>query len=191
MAQTSSLLSKAAQRYAGSLFDLARADGQVDAVEKELIAFSELLKQNNDLERLITSPVFSVQDQLKAIEAVAETLGLTGKSAKGLVGNFLKVVASNRRLFTLPNIIEEFKSLASRARGELTVKIISATKLPESQEKQLVAVLKNAAGKKIQLNMIIDPTILGGLIVRLGSRQIDASLATKLSSLKLALKEVG
>lgn len=191
MAQTSSLLSAVAQRYAGSLFDLACAAGQVDAVEKELIKFAELYKQNTDLARLIASPVFSAQDQLKAIEAVAEILGLKGKSAKGLVGNFLKVVASNRRLFSLPSIIDAYSRLASRSRGEVTVEITSATKLLEAQEKQLVAALKVAANKQIKLNMIVDPAILGGLIVRLGSRQIDTSLSTKLSSLKLALKEVG
>lgn len=186
MAETSSLISGVAQRYAGSLFELALDANSVAAVEGDLGRFEALLGESDDLKRLISSPVFSAEDQLHAVGAIADKAGISG-----LVGNFLRVVAKNRRLFALPGIIAAFRKIAAEHRGEVSADVVSAHDLTVAQQNELKAALKSVAGKDVTINVTVDPSILGGLIVKMGSRQIDTSLRTKLSSLKLALKEVG
>jgi F-type H+-transporting ATPase subunit delta len=184
--ETSSLISGVARRYAGSLFDLALEANSVADVEKDLSRFEALLNESDDLKRLVESPVFSTEDQVKAISAIADKAGIAG-----LVGNFLRVVAENRRLFVLPGMIKAFHQIAAEHRGEVSADVVSAHALTPAQENELKAALKSAAGKDVTIHVTVDPSILGGLIVKMGSRQIDTSLRTKLSSLKLALKEVG
>ncbi|UXM95020.1 F0F1 ATP synthase subunit delta [Bartonella sp. HY329] len=191
MTETSSLISSVAQRYAGSLFDLASETNCVEAVEKELSSFAQAIAKSEDLQRLIKSPVFSAEQQLAAIDSIANKAGLNGAGPNGLTGNFLRVIAEHRRLNKLPEIIKGFHILAARARGEVSAEVTSALALTSAQEKELKAVLGQVVGKDVALNVTVDPAILGGLVVRVGSRQIDTSLRTKLSSLKLALKEVG
>ncbi len=186
VADTSRLISGVAERYASSLFDLARDAGSIDAVGADLERFQGLINASDDLKRLIISPVFSAEDQLNAISALAEKAGFTG-----LVANFLKVVASNRRLFAVPGMVKGFKDIAARHRGEVTAEVESAHVLSEAQTQELKAALKDVTGKDVTVNVTVDPSILGGLIVKVGSCQIDTSLRTKLSNLKLALKEVG
>ncbi|MFZ2102230.1 MAG: F0F1 ATP synthase subunit delta, partial [Oricola sp.] len=138
------------------------------------------------LRRLIGSPVFSTDEQLRAITAIAAKAGL-----EGLVANFLKVVASNRRLFAVPAMIEAFRAISAAHKGVVNADVTSAFTLTAAQEKELKATLKDVAGKDVDINVTVDPSLLGGLVVKIGSRQIDTSLRTKLSSMKLALKEVG
>lgn len=191
MAETSSPMSLATRRYAGSLFELASEAGCVEAVEEKLGAVSRLLDESDDFRRFVTSPVFSAKEQLEAIDTLIKETDSGKADASVLVGNFLRVVASNRRLFILPAIIEAFRDLAVIARGDVFADVVSAHALDAGQQTELKAVLANAVGKDVTLRMDVDPAILGGLIVRVGSRQIDTSLRTKLSSLKLVLKEVG
>jgi F-type H+-transporting ATPase subunit delta len=186
VADTSQLISGVAERYASSLFDLAKEAGEVDSVTRELDAFKAMIAESTDLKRLVMSPVFSAEDQARAIGAIVDQ-GRIG----GIAGNFLKVVAANRRLFALPGIIRSFRQLAAADRGEVAAEVTSAYSLDEAQQRELAAALKDVTGKTVSLNIHVDPSILGGLIVKVGSRQIDTSLRTKLSSLKLALKEVG
>lgn len=180
------MISGMAGRYAGSLFELARDAKSISTVEADLDRFEKLLSDSADLQRLIKSPVFSADDQFKAISAVLDKVGITG-----LVGNFLRVVAKNRRLFAVPQMIRGFRQIAAAERGEATADVTSAHALSAAQEKELKASLKEVAGKDVSINITVDPSILGGLVVKMGSRQIDTSLKTKLNSLKLALKEVG
>ncbi len=186
MAKSSSSISGVAERYAGSLFELASAEKAVAAVEKDLGAFEAMLKGSGDLARLVRSPVFSTEDQVKAITALVEKAKFSAMTA-----NFLKVVARNRRLFALPAMIAAFRRLAAEARGETSAEVTSAHALSAQQEKDLKATLKGIAGKDVAIALTVDPSILGGLIVKMGSRQIDSSLKTNLNSLKLALKVVG
>ncbi len=186
MAQSGSMISGVSQRYARSLFELARDENSVAEAEKELGRFAAMLDESDDLKRLVSSPVFSAEDQLRAISAILDKAGI-----KGLVGNFLRVVAQNRRLFAVPGMIVAFRAIAAEARGEVSADVISAHALSAAQEKELKAALKSVAGKDVTVNLTVDPSILGGLVVKMGSRQIDTSLKTKLNSLKLALKEVG
>ncbi|MDM9621447.1 ATP synthase F1 subunit delta [Rhizobium sp. AC44/96] len=186
MADTSQLTSGVAERYASSLFELALEEKAVDTVTADLDRFQAMLDESEDLKRFVSSPVFSAEDQLKAIVAISEKAGISGFFA-----NFLKVVARNRRLFALPGMIKAFRIIAANQRGEITAEVTSAHALSAAQETELKAALKGVTGKDVALAVTVDPSILGGLIVKVGSRQIDTSLRTKLSTLKLALKEVG
>jgi F-type H+-transporting ATPase subunit delta len=186
VADTSQLISGVAERYASSLFELALEAGSVDAVGADLDRFRALMVESEDLRRLVASPVFSAGEQQRAVSAVAAKAGIAG-----IVGNFLKVVAGNRRLFALPGMIRAFHIIAAVHRGEITAEVTSAHALTPAQETELKSALKGVTGKDVAIAVTIDPSILGGLVVKVGSRQIDTSLRTKLSTLKLALKEVG
>lgn len=186
VAQSASPVSAVAERYAGSLFDLALEAKSVAAVEKDLNSVDAMINGSDDLKRLVGSPVFAAEDQVKAISAVASKAKIGG-----LVANFLKVAARNRRLFAVPGMITAFRRIAAEHRGETSAEVTSAHALTSAQEKELKDTLKSVAGKDVAFNVTVDPSLLGGLIVKMGSRQIDSSLRTKLSSLKLSLKEVG
>lgn len=186
VADTSHGTSGVAERYASSLFELALEAGVVEAVGADLDRFQALLDESDDLKRLVVSPVFSAEDQSKAVSAIAEKAGISG-----LAANFLKVVANNRRLFAVPGMIASYRTTAAAHRGEIVAEVTSAHALDEAQETELKAALKSVTGKDVTIDLTVDPSLLGGLIVKVGSRQIDTSLRTKLSTLKLALKEVG
>ncbi|MBD8555508.1 F0F1 ATP synthase subunit delta [Rhizobium sp. CFBP 8762] len=186
VADTSQLISGVAERYASSLFDLATEAGSIERVAADLNRFQAMIDDSADLKRLIVSPVFSAEDQLKAVSAILDASGISG-----LVGNFIRVVAQNRRLFAVPGIIRSFHEIAARHRGEVSADVMSAHALTAQQQEELKVALKGVTGKDVTVNVTVDPSILGGLIVKVGSRQIDTSLRTKLSTLKLALKEVG
>lgn len=158
----------------------------METVESELGAFGSLIEGNDDFRRLVESPAFTSDEQLGAISAIAAKAG-----ASTLTANFLKVIASNRRLFVLPGIIRSFRAKAAAARGETDAEVVSAHPLGDDQRRELAETLGRFAGKKVTMRESVDASILGGLVVRIGSRQIDTSLRTKLNSLKLALKEVG
>ena len=186
VADTTQLISGVAERYASSLFELALEANAIDAVASDLNRFKAMIDESADLKRLIASPVFSADEQSAAMSALTQRAGIGG-----LVGNFLKVVAGNRRLFALPGMIASFHQQLARHRGEVTAEVTSAHALDAAQETELKNALKAVIGKDVTLAVTVDPTILGGLIVKVGSRQIDTSLRTKLSTLKLSLKEVG
>ncbi len=179
-------ISGVAERYASALFELAVSENKISAVEKDLGRLEALLSGSEDLVRLVKSPVFSADDQVSAIAAVLDKAKISG-----LVGNFVRVVASNRRLFAIPDMIRAFRQKLAEHRGETSAQVTVAQKLTAEQTKQLKATLKGVVGKDVALEIEIDPSLLGGMIVKVGSRQIDTSIKTKLSSLKLALKEVG
>ena len=186
MAKSGSTISGVAERYAGSLYELAAEARQLQTVEKDFVAIEKMIAASPDLARLIESPVFSADEQLRAISAVADKAGI-----KGVTGNFLRVVARNRRLFAIPAIIAAFRAKAAEGRGEVAADVTSAHALTTAQQTELAAALKGVAGKDVAIHLTVDPSLLGGIVVKIGSRQIDTSLRTKLNSLKLALKEVG
>lgn len=186
MATSASLVSVIASRYASSLFELALEDKKLDAAEKSLADFDRLLRASPDLMRLVRSPVFRASEQLRAIEAI-----LTRAGIGGLAANVIRVMARNRRLFAVPALLGEFRRLLAAHRGEQTAEVVVARELTPAQTRELNATLNKVVGKNVAIQTVVDPSILGGMIVRVGSRQIDTSIRTKLSSLKLALKEVG
>jgi len=185
VADSETIISGVTSRYASALFDLALAENKIPVVEKDLERFAKLLDGSEDLKRLVASPVFSADDQSNAIDAV-----LTKAKITGMVGNFIRVVAKNRRLSAMQDMLPAFRKLVAEHRGEATADVTVAQKLTAAQEKELKSALKGVVGKDVAINATVDPSILGGMIVKVGSRQIDTSLKTRLSSLKLALKEV-
>jgi F-type H+-transporting ATPase subunit delta len=186
VAQSASPVTAVAKRYAGSLFDLALETKSIAAVEKDLGRVEALIVGSADLSRLMMSPVFSADDQVKAVSAITAKAKITGH-----VANFLRVAARNRRLFAVPSMIAAFRQIAATHRGEVAADVTSAHALTAAQEKELKETLKSISGKDVAFKVAVDPSLLGGLVVKMGSRQIDTSLRTKLSSLKLSLKEVG
>jgi F-type H+-transporting ATPase subunit delta len=181
-----SSVSGVAERYASALYDLAREGSAVHRIEAELQTIGRLIDASPDLRRLVRSPVFSAEEQERAIGAVADRADI-----RGLSGNFLRLVARNRRLFALPGIIQAFSEMAARERGEVTADVTSAHRLSDEQVAELKRVLKEKLGKDVTLQARVNPAILGGLIVKVGSRMIDTSLRTRLMSIKTQLKEVG
>ena len=186
MTDRSSSVSGVAERYASALFDLARDESAIDRIEADLTAIQGLLDESADFRRLVGSPVFSAEDQQRAIGAVADKAGIGG-----LTGNFLRLIAKNRRLFALPGIAKAFHEMAARHRGEVTAEVTSAHPLNDSQVAALKAALKDKLRKDVTLQARVNPALLGGLVVKVGSRMIDTSLRTRLMNVKTQLKEVG
>lgn len=176
-----------AGRYASALFELAREQRQLDVVEKDLTSFATMLDGSEDLRRLVLSPVFSAAEQAKALDALLAKAGIGG-----LAANFVKLLARNRRLFAVGDMISGFRAIAARERGEVAAEVTSAHALSTEQLNALRDTLKSASqGKSINIQAKVDPSILGGLIVKMGSRMVDNSLKTKLSTLKVAMKGTG
>jgi F-type H+-transporting ATPase subunit delta len=181
-----SSVSGVAERYASALFDLALEESSIDRIEGELQSLTRLLDESADLRRLVESPVFSAEEQERAIGAVANNAGIGG-----LAGNLLRLVARNRRLFALPGIVKAFREMAARHRGEVTAEVASAHPLSDAQVGALKAALKEKLGKDVMLETRVNPALLGGLVVKVGSRMIDTSLRSRLMTVKTQLKEVG
>lgn len=175
-----------AGRYASALFELASESKQVGEIEAELGKFESLLDMSEDLRRMVRSPVFSAEEQTRAIAAVLDKAVIGG-----LTANFFKLIASNRRLFAVGDMIKAFRALSAKARGEVTAEVTSAIALNDAQIATLKETLKASVGKDVLLATRVDPSLLGGLVVKIGSRMIDSSLRTKLTSLESMLKGAG
>jgi F-type H+-transporting ATPase subunit delta len=186
VAEKSSPVSGVAERYASALFELAEDEKGLAELENDVGRFATLHDQSDDLQRFLRSPVYSAEEQARAIGALLDKAGIGG-----LVGNFVKVVAANRRLFAVPEMLAAFRELAAKRRGEVAAEVTSAEPLSDKHVADLKAALKASLGKDVALEQKVDPSLIGGLIVKVGSRMIDGSLKTKLNSLKLAMKEVG
>lgn len=174
-----------AARYASALFDLADEQRDLDGTARDLTSIREMLNASEDLRRLIRSPLIPRADQARAMEAILSQAGTSD-----LVRRFVGLVAEKRRLFALPQMIEGFLTELARRRGEETAHVISARPLTQAQLEALTDVLMRSEGSKVRLQASVDPSLIGGLIVRLGSRMVDNSLRTKLARLKLAMKGV-
>lgn len=183
MATDEPLMASVAGRYASALFELATEEGKAAEIESDLGKFQELCDESPDLVRMLRSPVINAEDQEKALAAVLTKAGLSGTTV-----NFFKLLAKNRRLFVATDVARDFKVLAARARGEVMAEVTAASPLSEAQVDELRSTLKSSVGKDVTLVQKIDPSILGGLVVKLGSRMIDSSLRTKLETMKLALR---
>jgi F-type H+-transporting ATPase subunit delta len=186
VSEAASVVSGVAQRYATALFELAQEAGDLESVAADLARFDALLAESSDLVRLVRSPVFTADEQLKAMDVVLERAGIAGVAA-----NFVKLAARNRRLFAVPDMIRGFRALLAAHRGETSAEVRSAEPLSTSQLAGLKAALAQVTGKDVHVDATVDPSLIGGLVVKLGSRMIDTSLKTKLNTLKIALKEVG
>lgn len=186
MAAEVSSVSGVSGRYATALFELARDEKSVDAVSADLDRFEAMLKDSADLSRLVRSPVFAADAQQKALRAI-----LAKAEIGGITANFLNVLTANRRLFAVADVIRAFRALVAKFKGEATAEVTVAEQLNDKNLDALKAALKSVTGKDVALNVKVDPAIIGGLIVKIGSRMVDSSLRTKLNSIKNAMKEAG
>ena len=180
------MMASMAGRYAAALFELAKEQKQLDQVERDVAAFLAMLEVSADLVRLVRSPVISAQAQARALEAILAKAGISG-----FTGNFLKLIVRNRRLFAVADMLKAFQSLLARERGEVSADVASAHPLSPEQMQVLSDSLKTSIGKNVQIRTRVDPNLLGGLIVKVGSKMVDSSLRTKLNNLKVAMKGIG
>jgi F-type H+-transporting ATPase subunit delta len=178
------MVSGVAGRYASALFELAQENRAVDAVARDLDAFDALIRDSEDLRRLIRSPVFSAEDQAKAVGAILGRAGIGG-----LAANFIRLVAGNRRLFALPEMVRAFRKLVSDAKGIVQAEVRLAEEPSDKVLDDIKSALREVAKAEIALDVKIDPALIGGLVVRMGSRMVDASLRTKLNAIRLAMRE--
>jgi F-type H+-transporting ATPase subunit delta len=172
-----------AGRYATALFELARDEKQLEAVATSLATVRDALRDSDDLRELTTSPLIGRENALNAIRATAQSMNLDPITA-----NFLGVLAQNRRLTQLPQVIRYFNLLAALHRGEITAEVVSAHPLDDDQVAALRTNLKSRLGRDVAVDLSVDPAILGGLVVKVGSQMIDGSIRTKLNTLAQAMK---
>jgi F-type H+-transporting ATPase subunit delta len=175
-----------AGRYATALFDLAKEKGEIDGTEDDLIVLESMLDSSGELNRLIRSPVIARDEQGRAMAAVVEKIGLGDLTKK-----FIGLLARNRRLFVLRRIIRSFVELSATGRGEVTAEVASAMLLSELQLSAIADQLSRAVGKNVVVRSRVDGNLLGGLVVKIGSRMVDNSLRSKLQRMKLVMKGVG
>jgi F-type H+-transporting ATPase subunit delta len=174
-----------AGRYANALFELALEEHAIDAVKSDLDRFDALIAGNPDLQRLVRSPVFTAEEQTRALTAVLDKAGIGGLAAR-----FLKVVSANRRLFAARDMIRDFRTLVAHHKGETAATITVAETPNDAHLAAIKDALKAVTKKDVQVEVKVDPSIIGGLIVKLGSRMVDTSLRSKLNAIKHAMKEV-
>ena len=177
------MMASMAGRYAAALFEIAKDDKQLGQVESDVKSFQGMLGESEELRRLVRSPVISAEDQAKALAALLAKAGISGTTA-----NFLALITRNRRLFAIGDMLKNFRALLARERGEVSADVASAHPLSADQMNALKDALKAQVGKDVQINTRVDPNLLGGLVVKVGSRMIDSSLRTKLNNLKVAMK---
>jgi F-type H+-transporting ATPase subunit delta len=183
LASESSGLSGVAERYATALYDLADESKALDAVAEDLRTIKNLISGSPELRRFLRSPLINRQDQTKGIQAV-----LAASKTGDLVRRFVGVVGGNRRLFALPGIIDAFLRHLAKRRGEVTVHVSSARPLSAEQSAQLTDALKKSVGQKINIESKVEPELIGGLVVRVGSRMVDTSIRSQLQKLRRALR---
>lgn len=173
-----------AARYASALFELARDERDIDGVLKSLDQFDAMLKESADLRRFVRSPVFSGAEQEAAIVSLLEKSGIGG-----LGGNFIRLAASNRRLFALPDMIRAYRELVRDSKGIVRAEVTVAERPSDAVIEEIKASLRDVARAEVELDLKIDPSLIGGLVVKIGSRMVDASLRTKLNGIRLAMRE--
>ena len=187
MSEQQDTVSGVAGRYASALFSLAHDERKTDEVAAALSTFDALIAESEDLQRLVRSPIYSAREQVKALTAILERAGVGGIAA-----NFIELVASKRRLFAIRDMIRDYGLLYDVARGVAHAEVTSAATLSDANVAALKETLRAASGgKDVRLTAKVDPTIIGGLVVKIGSRMVDGSLRTKLNAIRIAMKEVG
>lgn len=175
-----------AGRYAIALFELAGDAGVLDVVAEDVRRLGVMIRESADLRHVIRSPIISRTEQGRALAAIVEKAGF-----HELVRRFIGVLAHNRRLFALPDMVQGYLELLADSRGEVTARVSSAKKLTERQLKSLGESLGSVVGRAVTVDANVDPGLLGGLVVQIGSRMVDSSLRTKLQQMRLAMKGVG
>jgi F-type H+-transporting ATPase subunit delta len=186
VSDTGSISSGIAARYATAVFELAKEAKKLPALEKDLDALEAALDESTDFGELITNPVYTRDEMAAAVAAIGKKMKLSP-----IVDNTLGLMAQNRRLFVLPQLIATVKGMIADEKGEVSAEVTSAKKLTKAQTDKLAKTLKASIGKDVIVNVSVDESLIGGLIVKVGSKMIDSSIKSKLSNLQNAMKEVG
>ena len=186
MSEPASISTGIAGRYATAVFDLAREEGQIAALEADVDALDAALKDSADLRALITSPIHSREDQARAMGALAGRMALTRT-----MGNALALMANNRRLFVLPQLLAALRARIAAEKGEVTAEVVSAKALTKTQSDRLAKTLSANVGKTVKITATVDEGLIGGIVVKVGSKMIDTSIRSKLAALQNIMKEVG
>ena len=186
MSEPASISTGIAERYATAVYDLAREANQVDAIEGALTALEAALNDSDDFRRLTTSPLYTREEQEQAIKVLAEKMGLTK-----IMANTLQLMAQKRRLFALPALVKALRETIAEAKGEITAEVTTAKALTKTQSDKLAKSLTASTGKKVSLHATVDESLIGGLVVKVGSKMIDTSIRSKLNSLQNVMKEGG
>ncbi|WP_166416748.1 F0F1 ATP synthase subunit delta [Cochlodiniinecator piscidefendens] len=186
MSEPASISSGIAARYATAIFELAKESKDLKALEADVSALETVLAENKEFSALIFSPVYSREEQGSAVSAIAEKMKLSST-----VANALSLMASKRRLFVLPQLASALRGLIAAENGEITAEVTAAKALTKTQADKLAKTLKATIGKDIKINATVDESLIGGLVVKVGSKMIDTSIRSKLSSLQNSMKEVG
>jgi F-type H+-transporting ATPase subunit delta len=185
VAQVETSMSGVAGRYAVALFELASESGKTDAVSADLQRFAALIEESDDLKRLVRSPVFTPEQQQAAVGAILDRVGIGG-----IAGNFIRLVVRKRRLFAFPAMTRAFEALLAERKGIVPAEVTVAEPMPDQMLAELKSALRKTAGSEVSLGVKVNPDIIGGMVVKLGHRMIDASLKTKLNALRVAMREV-
>ena len=175
-----------AKRYATALFDLASETEDISSLEKNVETLTQAIDESSDLNSLISSPIYSRDQQKNAIGAIAKKMGVSA-----VMINALSLMAEKRRLFVVPTFLSVLKDLISESKNEIIAEVVSAQSLSKGQVEKLGKSLKNNFGKDVKINATVDPTLIGGMVVKVGSRMIDTTIRAKLNSLQNTMKEVG
>lgn len=186
VANSASISANIAGRYAQAVFDIAKESGDLDTLSAQVDDLARALDDSADLRAMIGSPVLSRDAQGQAIAAIAGKMGLSQ-----VLANTLALMAQNRRLFTLPQLVAKLRGLIADERGEVTADVTSAVELTADQKQRLTNTLAGKSGKTVKLNTRVDDSLIGGMIVKMGSQMIDSSIRSRLASLQNAMKEVG
>ena len=186
MSEPASISTGIAKRYATAIFELAKDSDALGQLRSDVDSLRAALDESDDLRELISSPVYSRDQQQAAIGAVAQKMGLGDT-----VANSLRLMASRRRLFVLPALLSELRELIARENGEVTADVVAATELSDAQRQRLSEALKASVGKDVNINLSVDEKLIGGLVVQVGSKMIDTSIRSKLNALQNTMKEVG
>ena len=186
MTAISAAASGLARRYASALFDLAEESNALDSVADDLSGMATLIDESAELQNLISNPVLSRETQAAAVAAVGSKAGFGD-----LTNKFLGVLAQKRRLFALPGVVTAYKEMLASHKGEVTAEVVTATALDAEQRKTVEEAVGRFAGQAVRIESSVDPELLGGLTVRVGSRMLDASLRTKLQNLEMSMRGIG
>ena len=186
VSEPASISTSVAARYATAVYDIAKDSKSVKALENDIDVLQSALSQSADFGALISSPVYTREEQETAISALASKMGLSATMA-----NTLSLMAQKRRLFVVPQLLSTLRDIIAEDKGEVTADVVSAKALTKTQADKLAKTLKASTGKTVTLNASVDESLIGGLVVKVGSRMIDTSIRAKLNSLQNAMKEVG
>ena len=186
MSETASISAGIAARYAAAIFELAKEENDLGRIEADAGALDAALRESSDFRSLIASPIHTRAEQAAAVAGLAGKMGLAGSMA-----NLLGLMASRRRLFVLPHMLRQLRDLIAQEKGEVTADVTAAKQLTQKQQDKLAETLKASVGKDVKINLAVDESLIGGLVVKVGSRMIDTSISSRLSSLQNAMKEVG